>query len=344
VRLLAVALVALVVVPAAAAGRVLVFTAAAGDVLHGSLPVPGATRLYAADATTGNTTGIVYLTRRTPVGAGRWIAIGTPETGAPVPFTVHVPRHARPGQYFAGIVAVGSKRRVARVEVDVAGPRLARFVLGAVHVGRATLYLHVSNTGNVARRPQGTVSIQTRAGARLRRLRFRMASFLPHTSVDYPLRLERRLAHGTYVAVVRLTYPDAAGTGAATSSAAPQFTVSKLSHGFRPHAPTTAAPSAPAHHGSWWPWLAAGAGALVVAAGAVALRRRRPVTVTVRPVLPLSPEAARCEGFHYWEVDWDHPERRPGGTVTYPHRCRRCGLEVHASDIGDAAAKAASLS
>ena len=52
---------------------------------------------------------------------------------------------------------------------------------------------------------------------------------------------------------------------------------------------------------------------------------------------------ARCEGFHYWEVDWDHPEPTPGGAVTYPHRCRRCGLEVHASDIGDAATKAASL-
>ncbi len=262
-----------------------------------------------------------------------------------MPFTVHVPRHAKPGQYFAGIVAVGSKRRVALVEVDVAGPRLARFVLGAVHADRAVLYLHVSNTGNVARRPQGIVSIQTRRGATLRRLRFRMGSFLPHTAVEYPLRLEPRLAHGTYVAVVRLTYPDAAGTSAATSSAAPQFTVSKLSHGFRPHPPTpAAAPSAPVHHGSWWPWLAAGAGALAVVAAAFTLRRRRPVTVTVRPVRPVSLEVARCEGFHYWEVDWDHPEPGPGGTVAYPHRCRRCGLEVHASDIGDAAAKAASLS
>ena len=172
-----------------------------------------------------------------------------------------------------------------------------------------------------------------------------MASFLPHTSVDYPLRLGRRLAQGTYVAAARLTYQDAAGTGAATSSAAPQFTVSKLSHGFRPHPPTTAAaPSAPTHGGSWRPWLAAGGGALVAVTGVVALRRRRPVTVTVRPVRPVSAEAARCEGFHYWEVDWDHPEPTPGGAVTYPHRCRRCGLEVHASDIGDAAAQAASLS
>ena len=115
------------------------------------------------------------------------------------------------------------------------------------------------------------------------------------------------LAQGTYVAAVRLTYPDRAGTGVATSSAAPQFTVSKLSHGFRPHPPTTAAaPSAPTHGGSWWPWLAAGGGALVAVTGVVALRRRRPVTVTVRPVRPVSAEAARCAGFHYWEVDWDH--------------------------------------
>ena len=58
---------------------------------------------------------------------------------------------------------------------------------------------------------------------------------------------------------------------------------------------------------------------------------------------PVSLEVARCEGFFYWEVVWDHPEPGPAGTVAYPHRCRRCGLEVHASDIGDAATKAASL-
>src|SRR5207247_1809016 len=116
----------------------------------------------------------------------------------------------------------GSKRRIVGIEVDVAGPLLARFVLGAVNVGRAhgrqQLYLHVANAGNVARRPQGTVSIQTRSGAALRRARFQMASFLPHTSIDYPLPVRGRLPAGAYVAVVRLTYTDATGIGAQTSS------------------------------------------------------------------------------------------------------------------------------
>ena len=50
---------------------------------------------------------------------------------------------------------------------------------------------------------------------------------------------------------------------------------------------------------------------MAAAFGAVALRRRRPVTVTVRPVRPVSPEPARCEGFHYWEVDWEPPSPVP---------------------------------
>jgi len=267
-----------------------------------------------------------------------------------VPFTIHVPRGTAAGQYFAGIA---SKQRIVGIEVDVAGPLLARFVLGAVNVGRAhgrqRLYLHVSNTGNVARRPQGAVAIQTRDGATLRRARFRMASFLPHTSVDYRLPVRGRLPPGAYVAVVRLTYPDAAGIGAQTSSAAPQFTVSKRPRDFQPHPSSSTPTSTPEAQGaSGWPWVAAATGGAVLLAGAfylaLALRRRRPVTVSVTPVQAPVPQATdRCAGHHYWQVDWRSAAPGPGGTVTYTHRCRHCGLEVRASDIGDAAAQAASL-
>ena len=99
--------------------------------------------------------------------------------------------------------------------------------------------------------------------------------------------------------------------------------------------------AATAEGGSSWPWLAGGAVAVLVAVVlAVALKRRRPVPVTVTPVGHTSPSVTRCEGHHYWQVDWDSAEPGPGGNVTHVHRCRRCGLEVRAADIGDAAARA----
>ena len=343
----------LAVVPSAAAGENVVFTARPGEVLHWSVQLANATSISPVDATTRNSTGIGYLTQQAPQEVGSWIAVGSLKDGA-VPFTIHVPRGAAPGQYFAGLVAAeGSKRQIVGIEIDVAGPLLARFVLGAVNVGRAhgrqRLYLHVSNAGNVARRPQGAISIQTRSGATLQRARFQMASFLPHTSIDYPLPLGGPLPPGAYVAVVRLTYPDASGIAAQTSSSAPEFTVSNLPRDFRPH-PSSSTPTA-THEtpgASAWPWIAAtGGGAVVLAAAvylALALQRRRPVTVSVTPVQAPSPQAKdRCAGHHYWHVDWSSAEPGPGGTVTYTHRCRRCGLEVRASDIGDAAAQAASL-
>jgi len=79
---------------------------------------------------------------------------------------------------------------------------------------------------------------------------------------------------------------------------------------------------------------------LVAVVLAVALERRRPVPVTVTPVGHTSPSVTRCEGHHYWQVDWDSAEPGPGGNITHVHRCRRCGLEVRAADIGDAAAEA----
>jgi hypothetical protein len=341
----------LMLVASATAGSGLVFAGDPGVILHGSIRADVGASLDAADATTRNQTGIGYLVGRTPTGAARWITLDQ-RTGAVVPFTIRVPRAAAPGQYFAGIVVgtAGDKQRIVGIEIDVSGPLLAHFVLGAVHVGSAhrhqQLYLRVSNTGNVARRPQGVVSIQTRGGTTLERLAVRMATLLPGTAVDYPLRLREQLRPGTYTAAVRLTYPGAGGEDAVASSAAPQFNVSAVLHRFRPRpSRTPAAPVAAKRASPSWPWFAGGAATLLAAATAAALvlRRRRPVTVTVTPLRSTAATARtdRCEGFHYWDVDWQHPEPGPGGSLTYPHRCRRCGLEVRAADIAEAAAKAA---
>src|SRR5439155_18244960 len=72
----------------------------------------GTALLYAVDATTGQTSGAVYLEHRMPRhGVGAWITLGASSvTLAPgrsqiVPITVHVPAAgARPGDHLGGIV------------------------------------------------------------------------------------------------------------------------------------------------------------------------------------------------------------------------------------------------
>ncbi len=394
-RLLSALLAAFVLAPLAAAqhgpvfglrplGR-LAYAVDAGSVIRGTVVVtstgdgPGTVKLYPADATTGDTTGVVYLTDSAPVGVGTWISVGSSQlelkTGqrVQVPFTVHVPRAAGAGDYVGGIVAetvstgTGPIRArnlsIVAVDVAVSGAQVARFTIGTARVagtpGRQQLLLHVSNDGNVIRKPHGSIAIAASSGRAIETVPFSMNTFLPLTAVDYPVPLPKALPAGTYVADVRLTYPGTGAGGTQMSSSAPQFAVSKQS--LRP----IAKPARPVRVGpggivaaskggsSFWTWLAIALGVLVLAGGgyyAAVLLRRRPVTAKFTPVeprpavAPPPPEPVRqlCEGFHYWQVDWDHGELGPDGVLSYPHRCRNCGVEVRATDINDAAAKAAS--
>jgi len=381
-----------------------VYPANAGAVLHGAVAVTntgdraGTVKLYPADATTGATSGTVYLTDTAPAGVGTWISLGSatltlkPSERTVVPFTVHVPARAATGDYVGGIVAETVLQRqgpqssrktnvqikvrnlsIVAVEVNVPGPRVAKFTIGATTVGgsqgRQQLFIHVSNDGNMLAKPRGSVTVRQSTGTAIQTIPFRMDSFLPHTAIDYPVQLKRALLPGGYVASVRLIYPGA-GAGTEMSSATAQFAVSQenVQKVFKPGKPTSVGPggvvAAPASSNSLYKWLAIGLGALVLAGGGyffAVMRQRRPVTVTATPVPPSAapapaPAAAaaaaapspagapeRCQGYHYWQVDWEHGETDPEGKLVYPHRCRNCGIEVRAADIDDAAQKAAAL-
>ncbi|HEY3920823.1 MAG TPA: DUF916 domain-containing protein, partial [Gaiellaceae bacterium] len=201
-----------------------VYPVSAGTTLHGAVRVTntgdrtGTVKLYSADATTGATTGTVYLTDSAPKGVGTWISVGAPSlTLAPgkqkvVPFTVHVPGASKTGQYVGGIVAeterqaTGPKSKqktnvqitvrnlsIVAVEVDVPGTQIARFAIGGVTAGgsqgRQQIFIHFSNEGNVLRKPAGTVTIRTAAGAQVQKIPIHMDTFLPHTAIDYPVQL-----------------------------------------------------------------------------------------------------------------------------------------------------------
>ena len=340
----------------------------------------GTVKLFPADAATGAATGIVYLTDSPPAGVGTWIAVGSsqldlkPGERVEVPFTVHVAGRAGPGEYVGGIVAetlsdtTNSIRArnlsIVAVQVNVPGALSARFTIGTVRIGGTAeheqLLLHVGNDGNVVRKPQGSITISSTGGRTMETVPIHMDAFLPQTEADYPVSLAKALPPGTYVASVRLTYPGTSTGGAQMSSAAPQFTVSSRAFGAvnppgrrrRPRWSRGGFQSS----SSLWEWLAIGLGALLLAGGGyffAVLHRRRPVTVTVTPVppavtaaaqIPAEPALELCAGHHYWRVDWDRGELGPDGLLLYPHRCRNCGIEVKATDIGDAAAKVAELS
>jgi hypothetical protein len=266
----------------------------------------GTVKLYAADGATGATTGTVYLTDRASRRAGTWITLERralslrPGGYLRVPFTVHVPANARPGQWVAGLVA--EKERVAAgphtkqkarvqirirdltivaVQVNVPGPARPAFSIGRVTTGGQRgfqqLLVSVDNAGNVLRKPRGSVVVGRDGGAAIERLPFRMDTFLPQTSVDYPLLLRKALGAGHYVARIRLSFPDAHGA-ATTVVAVRRFTISggQVKQVFQ-SAPPTRRPAAAVGSGSSWALIgaiAAGGLVLVLLAVIVVLLRR----------------------------------------------------------------------
>jgi hypothetical protein len=330
----------------------------------------GVAKLYAVDAGTGSTTGTVYLTDRKPVRAGTWVTLAKSRvTIAPgkfvrVPFTVHVPAGTAPGQWVAGLVAEAAvqtesghtnsktgvqikirNQTIVAVQVNVPGARRAAFAIGAVKTGGQRgfqqVLVHLTNTGNVLSKPTGAVEI-LQAGRVVEKLPFKMDSFLPQTSIDYPVLLTKALPAGDYRARVSLSYPSASG-GTQTIHGTPAFSVSKqdVKQVFTSAAPTQQAPGGTvASSSSSTPWAVIGAiiAALILLAlvGWALLRRRS----SSGSRAPGAGDPASCTPFHYWDVDYDHGVQDDDGTWRFPHRCRNCRLEVTAKDITDASAQA----
>ncbi len=229
----------------------------------------GDVKIYSADATTGSTTGTVYLTDATPNQVGRWIVLPAatytlkPGERKLINFTVNIPASSAAGQYVGGLVAEtvrqvaspksGKKANVqirvrdlsiVAVQVNVPGPQVAQFTITSATVGGSKghqqVFIHVANSGNILGKPTGQVSISKASdvsATALETIPFRMDTFLPHTAIDYPVQLKTALPPGDYVASVKLSYSAPSATGGTgttktitqTASAAPSFTISKKS-------------------------------------------------------------------------------------------------------------------
>jgi hypothetical protein len=196
--------------------------------------VAGTARLYAADATTGQTSGAVYLGRDRPRrDVGAWLGLHSrtlalaPHSSTLVPFTVHVPPDAKPGDHLGGIVAENAaltqatgqgslqvrirRLTIVAVEVQVPGPAGELLRISGVKAdggrGYQYLYLHLRNEGAVTLKPTGTLLVARADGAPVARRRLGLDTFLPGTGIDYPVLLPGKvLSPGSYTATIELSY------------------------------------------------------------------------------------------------------------------------------------------
>jgi len=192
----------------------------------------GTAFLYPVDATTGQTSGAVYLSRQSPRrDVGSWIRLSRSQvTLAPganeiVPFSFRVPPSAQPGDHLGGIVAENSQVQkssgrgalqikirhltITAVEVQLPGAPLAAVEATGVRPGGEHgyqyVYLHLKSTGNVLVKPAAVLTVRNATGRVVARRQTQLDTFVPGTEIDYPVLLPRQaLEPGDYTADVRL--------------------------------------------------------------------------------------------------------------------------------------------
>jgi hypothetical protein len=182
--------------------------------------------VYAVDGLTGQTTGTVYGDRGDRVRkAGLWVRAGISQISVPagrevsVPFTVRVPRRAKPGDHVAGIAfqdatqhtSSGSFRiteifrEVIGIQIRVPGRAFPRLALGGVQLRAlpgtplASVVVVLGNRGLKLCKPRLAVSLRGPHGYHGRVVRV-LDTVLPGDTVDYPLPWPGRLRHGSYAA------------------------------------------------------------------------------------------------------------------------------------------------
>jgi hypothetical protein len=238
-----------------------VYAGKPGTALDGKIAISnngnraGTAKIFATDATTGQTSGTVYKTSgERPSGVGAWLRLSTlgvelgPKERRVVPFTVNVPAGVEPGQHVGGIVietaqqTTGAKSKgkasvrvtvrnlaIVAVQVNVPGPRVAKFAIGKVTAGGRPkfqqVFVKITNAGNVMAKPKVTIAITDDKGKLVFGNRYQLDTVLPHTSIDYPMNVTKKaLGVGKYHTVVSLLYATPGG-GAAVVKATPTLAV-----------------------------------------------------------------------------------------------------------------------
>jgi hypothetical protein len=196
----------------------------------------GRVRLYAVDATTGRTTGAVYLGPDRPrQDVGAWIALQqvglrlAPRESKTIAFTVRVPQQARGGQHLGGIVADNvslTKEKptkkgdgsfkinlhhltITAVQVDLPGKPVNSIAIGGLRAdgrpGYQSVLVALASRGNQMIKPTLAIQVKDDSGKKVLAKTTKLDTFLPNTRIDYPVAvLGRGLAAGSYEGTVVL--------------------------------------------------------------------------------------------------------------------------------------------
>lgn len=270
--------------------------------LRNDSDAPLALSLDAVDAVTGQLGGASYdLADETPAATGTWIELDRasvrldPRASAIVSFRVVVPDDAQSGQHLAGISISVPKtpdssaeagegqagasidvqtRRIIALQVELPGPSEPKLVIGGVTpVARPDgLYLEIGleNAGYGLTKAEGVLSI----GADFER-NFQVDTFVPRTSIAYPVKWSEQAQDGDHTARVELRY------GGEVASWEGSFSVGETVIGELEERQVVDQASDDGDGGSSvpLPLVAAGvvAGAALVGGGLAAANLRRPV-------------------------------------------------------------------
>ncbi|HLG77912.1 MAG TPA: DUF916 domain-containing protein [Ktedonobacteraceae bacterium] len=194
----------------------------------------GTVNLYAVDAGTGQNSGIIYLPQDAPRNdVGAWLHLSRSQLtlaagqSEQVAFQVVIPGKVRAGQHVGGIVAenvqqdsttTNSKiqitvhsRRVIAVEINLPGPQIEQLSANGIQFGGSANYellkVELSNTGTMLLKANGTLQVINSKGQMLQNLAISLDSFLPGTSIAYPVYIEKKaLGVGTYQGKLLLQY------------------------------------------------------------------------------------------------------------------------------------------
>ena len=186
------------------------------------------------DAVNGAYGGITYKTPDKPqIEVGAWTSVPEnrvrvdPGKAVVVPFSVHVPAGARPGQHVGSLTAFipataskGGKftaitvqfRSFDAIVIDVPGPATHTMTIGGVRQASyrpdsAYVLMHLRNTGNTMVQGHGTIHVTQEGQSRpLVSGPFSFDKTLPGSSLDYPVRWVQNPPPGTYHAWISLTW------------------------------------------------------------------------------------------------------------------------------------------
>jgi Protein of unknown function C-terminal (DUF3324) len=102
-------------------------------------------------------------------------------------------------------------RNIVPIEINLPGPLDEQMVVTGAKAGGSngyqTIILSIANTGNQMLKPTGELKVRSAQGLLLQDLPVKMDTFLPDTSINYPVNIQKKaLTAGDYQVSLHLSY------------------------------------------------------------------------------------------------------------------------------------------